>query len=96
MSGKLNRRRRTNARRGARDDRRPTRRMWFETGHLADLQGHGQVGEPADVTGMDTNGIGLIDLVAFDPFEQLGQRDPGFHPGQVRTQTEVRTATETQ
>src|ERR1700730_2441513 len=54
-----------------------------------------QMGEPADVARMDSDGVGLVDLESADPLEQFGQRDAGFHPGKMRTKTEVGTATET-
>ena len=70
--------------------------MGFEAGHSGDLQGDRQVGEPADITGVDADGVGLVDLVAADSLEQFGERHPGFHPGQMRAQAEVRAAAETQ
>ena len=45
---------------------------------------------------MDADGIGLVDLISADSLEQFGERDPRFHPGQMRAQAEVRAATETQ
>jgi hypothetical protein len=45
---------------------------------------------------VDADGVGLVDLISADSLEQLGERNPGFHPGQVGTQAEVRAATETQ
>ena len=57
--------------------------------------GHGQVGEPADVARVDSDGVGLVDLVAADSLEQFGQRHPGFHPGQVGAEAEVGAAAET-
>ena len=44
---------------------------------------------------MDADGVGLVDLVSADSLEQFGQCHPGFHPGQVGTETEVGTAAET-
>ena len=81
---------------GAGDDCRPTFGQGVEAGHLGDLQGHRQVCEPAHVTGMDTDRIGLVDLVTLDSFEQFGERHPGLHPGQVGAQAEVCAAAETQ
>ncbi len=81
MGGKLDRGGRSDARRRARDDRGSAGRMWFEPGHLADLHGDRQLGEPADVAGVDAHGVGLVDRVAADSPEQFGQRHPGLHPG---------------
>ena len=44
---------------------------------------------------MDAHGVGLVDLVPADPLEQLGERHPGLHPGQVRAEAEVSAAAET-
>ena len=54
------------------------------------------MGESADAAGVDADGVGLVDLVSADSLEQFGQRHPGFHPGQVGAEAEVRAAAETQ
>lgn len=45
---------------------------------------------------MDADGVGLVDLVTADSFEQFGQGHPRLHPRQVRAQAEVRATAETQ
>ena len=45
---------------------------------------------------MDADGVGLVDLEAADSLEELGQRDAGFHSGQMGAQAEVGAAAETQ
>ena len=38
---------------------------------------------------MNADGIGLVDLVSADSLEQLGERNSGFHPRQMRAQAKV-------
>ena len=45
---------------------------------------------------MNADRIILVDFIFADPGEQFGEGDPGFHPGQVRAEAEVRTAAEAQ
>src|ERR1700756_503432 len=95
VGGKLDGGGGSDARRGTGNDRGPARRMWFKARHSGDLHRDRKVSEPADIAGVHADGVGLVDFISADSFEQFGQRYPGFHPGQVRAQAEMRAATET-
>ena len=97
-SGELGCRRGADTRRRTGHDRGPAFREWFEPGHAylsTDRYCYGKMGEPADIARMDSDGVGLVDLVSADSLEQLGQRHPCFHAGQVGAEAEVGAAAET-
>ncbi len=48
----------------------------FRADLSADLEGHGQVSESADIARVDADGVGLVDLEAADSLEQLGKCHP--------------------
>ena len=67
---------------GAGDEGGPAVGEWVRSGAFTGLlHGDGQVGEPADVAGVDADGVGLVDLVAADALERARSARPGLPSG---------------